>query len=289
MKGGPHYGNSSFATLKWKPRWDVSPQLFMESIKQSCLHPGRDVFQFGVYTGGAMKMMARVLPAFRRLVGFDSFQGVPEEDSNTDLGHPTWKKGGFSAADALGVYNLDELMSQVKANINDGRARLVPGFFNESLPKVNLDALCPPFLVDVDSDLYISAMQALDWLFESGLACPGMLLRYDDWPSSVPNEEDSTQDLSKGFLGILLETTLGLRRGSWANVGEVKAHRKISQKYGLTWRPLAKKQGEFVLVSIGGVADNRRPTRCGSCNDRSAPSSCEGVLSRRMGRPLAIN
>jgi len=274
-KGGKEYGSSFFVNITSFNVWNASPRMVNKAIKASCSHPGRDIFQFGVYTGGSMKVMARVLPAFRRMWGFDSFQGVPAEDSNADLGHRTWRKGGWSSADALGTYNLDALMRRVGASINNPRAVLVPGFFNDSLPKMDLDALCPPFLVDVDSDLYISAMQALKWVFESGLACPGMLLRYDDWIGG--NEQISTPVEGSEKLNQNINF-LGFRTGSWGNVGEVKAHREISQKYELTWRPVANKPGEFVLVSIGEAARKRLPTRCRSCTNRREAKGCHDAV-----------
>ena len=40
---------------------------------------GRDIYQFGVYTGGGLAKIAKHLTNYRRLWGFDSFEGLPEE------------------------------------------------------------------------------------------------------------------------------------------------------------------------------------------------------------------
>ena len=58
--------------------------------------------------------------------------------------------------------------------------------------------------VDVDSDLYVSAKECLEWMLRNRLMVAGTLLRYDDW---------------KGHI-------------SW---GETRAHLEMTIKYGLTW------------------------------------------------------
>lgn len=229
-KGGAQYG-SHFSNITHFSHWGASNSLLQMAAEQAKLHPTRDLFQFGVYTGGSMMAMAKKIPHFRRLWGFDSFQGVPEEDSSTELGHPTWRPGGWSPADALRTYDVDVLMSRIRNRINHTRVVLVPGFFNESLPKMDLRSVRPPLVVDVDCDLYISARQALDWVFGSGLACPGMLVRYDDWFDSGDGGE-----------------ALGFHPGSWKQIGEVRAHHEITQRYQLTWVRLV--HNEFMLRSM---------------------------------------
>ncbi len=70
---------------------------------------------------------------------------------------------------------------------------------------VKLADLGPAAYIHVDCDLYISAYQALDFMFNNKLIMSGTLIRYDDW-DSVPE---------------------------W-QAGESLAHKQIFDKYSAT-------------------------------------------------------
>ena len=73
----------------------------------------------------------------------------------------------------------------------EGNTSFVRGFFNQTLrPTLARERRMRPALyVDVDTDLYVSTMQALDWLFCSGLmhagSRNGTVVRDDDWRGPV--------------------------------------------------------------------------------------------------------
>ena len=214
-----------FADAKMLDFWRPSPAL---KAMANAAPADRDVYQFGVYTGGSMKVIAQKLPHFRKMWGFDSFRGLPEEakkDGQNDLKLEGrhWLPGAFSAADALGVYSLSALMDNVSRHVDDSRVHLVPGFFSESLPRMALHKLRKAALVDIDGDLYVSAIQSLTWLFQSCLVEAGTVIRYDDWGvKQVPP--------------------------SW---GEQLAHAEITQTFRVRW----SKQGrlgsnEFRVVNF---------------------------------------
>ena len=110
-------------------------------------------------------------------------------------------------------------MGKVRDRLGNERASLVIGFFNESLPLRNARDHKVALLVDIDSDLYVSAKDALSWLFRNGLFRPGTLLRYDDWNVDP----------------------------SW---GEARAHKEISDEYQARWRTFQR--NEFELLSAVG-------------------------------------
>merc|ERR1719271_2075309 len=94
-------------------------------------------------------------------------------------------------------------------------------------------SLGPAFLIDMDADLYISSIQALDYIFREQLARPGTLIGYDDWWESPCASNDV--DVWK--------------------YGEAKAHKEIAIKYNVTFRCLAgsckrPKEGFFKGKSI---------------------------------------
>ena len=190
-----------------------------------------DVYQFGVYTAGSMKSMARRLVGFGHLYGFDSFQGLPEETVGMPLEGKHWNPGGFSAADALGEWRLSALLPQLYQKINrKGNVTLVPGFFNESLTPTlaRRYPFQPALLVDIDVDLHSSTVLCLSWLLDNKLLQPGSFVRYDDWRN------------------------IGQRHG------EARAHREVSQLYNVTWQNVRRPGAaginvrEWRVLSVGG-------------------------------------
>ena len=80
----------------------------------------------------------------------------------------------------------------------------------------------PALFVDIDCDLYSSAYQGLDWMFQNRLIAQGTIIGYDDW---------------------------GIR----GDFGEKRAHREIAAKYNATFRAVPKSlssQPCFELISL---------------------------------------
>ena len=97
-----------------------------------------------------------------RMWGFDSFKGLPDE---TDaIKNYDFRRGAYAA-----TANVASLVNQL------GGPRFVDfviGFYSDSLTgslRANKGML-PAMYIDIDTDLYISSIQALDWLFKNGLA-----------------------------------------------------------------------------------------------------------------------
>lgn len=182
----------------------------------------RDVYQFGVYTGGSLAGIVLYLRdlnvRFGSVWGFDSFVGLPPEEGGAKITSKNWRPGAYSAADALRAWNWSAVEATLHKTINrstvDGPVAFVRGFFNESLTPTlaRQRHMRPALFVDIDADLYISAAQALDWLFCSGLmvagAENGTLVRYDDWGGPMR-------------VGELL--------------GEARAHREITIRHHVYW------------------------------------------------------
>ena len=215
--------------------------------------PERDIYQFGVFTGVGLKKIADSVKNCGHLWGFDSFQGIPEESAGE---HESWRgtgahshfgRGGYSAAHALGTTSLRTAMSKVAGIVgHQERVSLIPGFFNESLNQrlLRTSKLQPALHVDMDADIYLSAAQALDWMFANRLLVPGSFLRYDDWPRF------------NASFGPAAGTNL---------FGQARAHYEISVKYDVRWKLVAK--GAVQVLSVGGrtcepeVCDRAKPLR----------------------------
>jgi hypothetical protein len=114
--------------------------------------------EFGVYRGRTIRYWAShlALPD-ARFVGFDSFEGLPED------WQPNAQAGSFS------VGRVPE--------VDDPRVSFVVGWFDETLPTYE-----PPphdqLIVNVDCDLYSSSRCVLEWLAPH--LRPGTLVYFDD-------------------------------------------------------------------------------------------------------------
>lgn len=187
----------------------------------------RDVYQFGVYTGGTMRSIAKRIKNFGHLYGFDSFSGLPAETPGERLEGAHWRPGSFSAADALGEWRLSSLLARLRTSIAYANTTLIPGFFNESLTPALRRSLPfqPALLVDVDVDLHASTMDCLTWMLDHGLLVPGSFVRYDDW-----------RNMRQGY-------------------GEARAHRELTRRFNITWRNLGDRGSpnsrEWQVEAIG--------------------------------------
>lgn len=114
--------------------------------------------EFGVYRGRTIRYWASHLPSPEaRFVGFDSFEGLPED------WQPNAQAGSFSVG--------------TPPEIDDARVSFVVGWFDKTLPDYE-----PPahdqLIVNVDCDLYSSTRCVLDWLTPH--LRPGTLVYFDD-------------------------------------------------------------------------------------------------------------
>lgn len=112
-----------------------------------------------------------------RFIGFDSFEGLPKASAiDVAEGQEEWIGEGSFAA---GMELVKSLLP--KKGLADGRIKLVPGWFNESLTpetKRSLE-LKSAAIVYIDSDYYESAVPALE--FVTDLLVDGSILIFDDW------------------------------------------------------------------------------------------------------------
>jgi hypothetical protein len=137
------------------------------SYRDKLIKEHRDVLdgtvflEFGVCHGGSMLMWYDLYERNnldRNFVGFDSFQGLPEEtiDKNT-----IWHKGQFNTR---GIINPDLKKEDI---------RLVQGFYDESLTDKLAATLDKVGLVHIDCDTYSSTKTVWEWLIKHDLLVEG--------------------------------------------------------------------------------------------------------------------
>ncbi|MGH8980728.1 MAG: class I SAM-dependent methyltransferase [Acidimicrobiales bacterium] len=114
--------------------------------------------EFGVYRGRTIRYWAsRVRAPEAHFVGFDSFEGLPED----------WQAGAGRGSFSVGT----------PPDIDDPRVSFVVGWFTETLADFD-----PPahdqLVVNLDCDLYSSTTRVLDWL--ATRLRPGTIVYFDD-------------------------------------------------------------------------------------------------------------
>lgn len=173
-------------------------------------HSDGDLYQFGVASGRTLKKLLRIYN--RTSWGFDSFVGLPTESKGESiLMHKTapalsWQAGAFSSRGRI----------PTKWDFSGHDVHFISGMYNMSLTgdlpiRRNMR---PAVLIDIDTDLYSSAFEALIFMFASKLVVPGTVITYDDW-WAIPCVANSGYVLS---------------------MGEAKAHAQIARRYRVVFR-----------------------------------------------------
>lgn len=115
--------------------------------------------EFGVFRGQSMRWWSRHLPQpGATLVGFDSFEGLPE-DWRHDIKSGHFRTGG-------------------PPQIDDSRVSFQVGWFDDTLPRFIVPEH-DQLIVNVDSDLYSSALTVLHWIEPH--VRPGTLFYFDEF------------------------------------------------------------------------------------------------------------
>jgi hypothetical protein len=154
--------------------------------------------EFGVAEGTSLGMIAAHMPA----VGFDSFQGLPED----------WCE-----------YPAGSRACPAPTTIPN--ARIVAGLFADTLPGFDFAALAPIGLVHFDADLYSSTKTALEHVgphLTSGTFCV-----FDEWHRAHPDTEQHEQRAWREFLETRPElgwTAVGHDTEAWGIRLEGEAH-----------------------------------------------------------------
>lgn len=114
----------------------------------------------------------------RKLFLFDSFQGLPETDAAGDKDSPHVKSGLWSEGTCRGI-TKEDLHNVCSRHIPGDNILIYDGWFEDTLKTLQPDVRFA--LVHIDSDLYLSAIQVLEYLFKHNHISNGCALFFDDW------------------------------------------------------------------------------------------------------------
>lgn len=124
------------------------------------------ICEFGVRNGHSLRYLASSFPD-RRLFGFDSFEGIPE----------SWMGEG------AGTYSTGSRLPSVPKNV-----ALVPGWFEETLPKFAAQLSEPLAFLNIDCDIYSSTKTIFDTLGSKIKA--GTVIVFDEYVGNPTWRQD---------------------------------------------------------------------------------------------------
>ena len=151
----------------------------LRSLVESVLgnHIEGDLFEAGVWRGGAAIYMRAVLKAYRvsdRLVwAADSFEGLPKPDP---VRYPEDKDSKLHQYKELSIPLETVKENFEKYGLLDGQVSFLKGWFRDTLPTAPVKKLA---LLRLDGDLYESTMEALTALYDK--VSPGGYVIVDDY------------------------------------------------------------------------------------------------------------
>jgi hypothetical protein len=151
----------------------TEPNLFAETV---CKIPKvGHVFEFGVYKGTSLTEIARLIGPDRKVYGFDSFEGLPED----------WRP----ITEEAGAFKCDP-PTDLPPN-----AELVIGLFRESLPRFMVHNESKVAFAHIDCDLYSSTKSVLDVLQNDFF--DGSILVFDELIDYIGYEQHEIKALSE--------------------------------------------------------------------------------------------
>lgn len=137
--------------------------------------------EFGVYNGTSLLCMYRALKETGledvRLIGFDSFEGLPPDLEGT------WRAGDFKS-----TFEFTQAVLSLNG-IDWSRVALVKGWFKDTLnaETARHHRIDKVGVVMIDCDLYAAAREALD--FCRHLVKDQAIIVFDDWHSGGLDEK----------------------------------------------------------------------------------------------------
>jgi O-methyltransferase len=172
----------------------------LEAIDRSFAHAraqgiSGDYLEFGVFKGASLLHAQKLADALSlgamRLIGFDSFEGLPDE---ADQRREVFYKGQYSC----GEQQVRAWLSQNGADWR--RLILVPGFYDDTLnPQKKRElGLTKCAVAMLDCDIYSSTKVALGWIDD--IIGPGSVVILDDWDAygdDQPSWEDGQRRAMK--------------------------------------------------------------------------------------------
>ncbi|WP_236774459.1 TylF/MycF family methyltransferase [Agrobacterium tumefaciens] len=151
----PRLSAMSYAAAGAHPGWRYVPLIAAyQAVKDA---PGA-CLEFGVFKGASINQTGKRYPN-RRIYGFDSFEGFPDD------GRPDWNQN----------FSVGGKLPEVPGNVT-----LIKGYFSETLPqflKGRPEEIC---LINIDCDIYSSTQDVFEALQSARLLKAGVAISFDE-------------------------------------------------------------------------------------------------------------
>lgn len=170
-----------------------------------------DIAEFGTMTGKSAVILAtatsrnnskyhNTILGTKKTFFFDSFEGLPEARYETDKNSHHVSTGIWGKGTCLGLSEsqFEEIVSRY---INRDFFHIYKGWFKDTVPTIGLEQKFS--LIHIDGDLYESAIDVLDNLFEKGQVSEGAIILFDDWncnrASPILGERKAFSEVSQKY------------------------------------------------------------------------------------------
>jgi len=145
-----------------------------------------DIAEFGTQTASSAAVLATSLNLYnlkpgmtqKRIHFFDSFEGLPSSESIHDNDSPHVQSGLWSKNKCIGLTQI-EFYKTILNFVPTEFFTIYGGWFKDSVKTINPEQKFA--LIHIDSDLYQSAIDALDFLFKKELITFGAHIYFDDY------------------------------------------------------------------------------------------------------------
>lgn len=212
QKGNLNFGNIKTLKLHFLEPYtlsekEVNKTLFLSAEYACGAGVEGDIAEFGTNSGrssSALACAANMFSETKKLLCFDSFEGLPIINSEVDLEHKDVKIGVWQENSFCDLTD-GELGYLLKTLLPQDRVVIFKGWFKDSLPTLGSNVKLA--LVHIDSDLYESAVDVLEYIFANELVSNGCVVLFDDFNCSFASNE----------------------------LGERKAWREVVQKYRISY------------------------------------------------------
>jgi hypothetical protein len=171
-----------------------------ELFKRVMEMPG-DIVEGGVLKGAGVLYWAKLIQIFnpmsrRKVIGFDTFEGYPEDTSKE---HDQETARAFTAEQIAEqeMVSVDRIMSAAKAQGLEKRIELVKGDASQTIPQYVADN--PGFrisLLNLDFVLYDPTLAAMKELYPRVL--PGGIVVLDEYAVADKGESDAVDEVLAG-------------------------------------------------------------------------------------------
>jgi O-methyltransferase len=139
-----------------------------------------DIAEFGCMTGRTATVIAAAMASFhskKTLHLFDSFEGLPETDDESDQKSFHVREGVWGPGTCKGI-SPAVLTKRCQKYLAADRIDVCKGWFSQTISRFEGRKLA---MIHVDCDLYQSTMDVLDFLFGRGIVSEGAVILFDDW------------------------------------------------------------------------------------------------------------